>query len=109
MPDVLEQLHEMRSKSLEQWTDGRVVERWWIDIHLWFFMHLYADLANLELELRGWSVRESEHDTLMVLRVSQAGTPYVVFITSRDATHCMGKLKKFMRAGELKLVPDRFA
>lgn len=108
MPDVVQQLEDWRQSVLKDWTDHRVVSALWVDTHIWFFQHIYADLANYDLTLDGWSVREKDRGTLLVLKVTQDDTPYVVFLSSTDATHCMRKARDDLRDGGLKLIPDRF-
>lgn len=104
----LGKLDEYRDSLLEQWVDERVLAKRWLGIHIWFHLHSYADFANCGLTLQGYSVRESEDDVLLILKVREGDTPYVVFLGSSDTTHCMLKLKRQMRNGGLKLVPDRY-
>lgn len=108
MVDVAKQLDEWRQNVLRDWTDHRLVSDLWIDTHIWFFNHIYADCANCGVTLDGWSVREQDRGTLLVLKVTKDDTPYVVFVSSTDTTHCMRKVRDQMRNGGLKLVPDRF-
>lgn len=108
MADQTKVLDEWRQSVLTDWTDHRVVSSLWVDVHIWFYMHLYADLANLGLECQGWSVRQGERESLMVIKLTQDDAPYVVFVTSTDPTHCMRKLRDLLRNGGPKLVPDRF-
>lgn len=101
-------LDEWRQNVLREFTDHRIVSDLWLDCVIWFHMHLYADLANFELECQGWTVRQRERETLLVLKVTQRGTPYVVFVTSSDPIHCMRRLRAQFRDGGPKLVPDKF-
>lgn len=108
MPDVVQQLTDWRQSVLKDWTDHRIVSSLWLDLHIWWEMHLYADLANLELELTGWSVRELADGVRMVIKVRKEDIPYVVFFHSKDTTGCIRKARNDMRNGGLKLVPDRY-
>lgn len=108
MPDVAKQCDEWRQSVLKDWTDHRIVSDLWLDVHIWFYMHLYGDLAKFDLECQGWSVRQKERESLLVVKLTQGETPYVVFVTSSDPTHCMRKFRDMLRNGGPKLVPDRF-
>lgn len=108
MPDVAKQCDEWRHNVLKDWTDHRLVSDLWLDLHIWWNMHLYADLANLELELTGWSVRELGDGVRMVIKVRKEEAPYVVFFHSKDTTGCLRKVREAMRNGGLQLVVDRY-
>lgn len=108
MPDQTKILDDWRQDVLMDFTDHRIVSSLWVDTHIWFYMHLYADLLIHELTLDGWSVRQSERDTLLVLKLTKEDIPYVVFVTSSDPTHCMRKTRDLLRNGGLNLVRDRF-
>ena len=108
MVDVAAQCDDWRQRVLKDWKDHRLVSDLWVDTHIWFYMHLYADLAKHELECQGWSIRQGERDTLLVVKLTQESIPYVVFVTSSDPTHCMRKFRTMLRNGGPELVPDRF-
>lgn len=109
MTAQVEHLSEWRTNVLEGWTDERIVSKRDLDALLWFYQHMYADLANFELTLRGWSYRESEYSSLLVLKVTQGDIPYVVFSGSRDAISCVRKLKLSFQEETFQLVRDKFA
>jgi hypothetical protein len=107
--DNVKNLNEWREASLEQWTDERIVDQEWVDAHIWFHLHSYADFAKSGLELIGWSCRQKHGDWLLVLKVLEGGTQQVGFITSATPTRCMLKVRKLLRNGGLSLYADRFA
>lgn len=109
MPNVPKDLDDWRAGVLEDFTDHRLVDRMWVDAHMWWELHSYADFANLGLVLRGWSFRESHGDWCMVVKVNQEDTPYVVFVWSATPTRCVQKLRKLMRNGGVQLVVDKYA
>lgn len=108
MQDTREDLDTWRAAALEQWTDSRIVDAAWVDTHLWFFQHLYADLAQFSLGLRGYSFREKYGEWLLVLRLLQDSIPQVVFVSSKTPTGCMSKLRRMLRSEGIELREDRY-
>jgi len=109
MADTTEDLDAWRAAAIEQWSDGRIVDAAWLDVAIWFFQHSYADFVNLDCELIGFSLRQKHRDWLLVVKVLQGGTQRVGFVSSINPIRCMRKLRDMMRAGELRLMDDRFA
>lgn len=101
-------LDNWREASLEQWTDTRIVDQAWVDTQLWFFLHSYADFAESGLELVGFSFREKHGDWDLILKLDQGDIPLVAFVTSKNPTRCMSKLRKLLRNGGLALYQDKF-
>lgn len=108
MPDQREVLDEWRQDVLKDWSDSRLVSSLWLDVHIWWDLHLYADLAEHAIVLDGWTVREEPHGTLLVLKVTREDIPYVVFMSSKDTTGCMRRVREELRNGGLKLFPDKY-
>ena len=108
MADQTEVLDTWRQEAFAEWTDERIVSKDWLDICVWFHLHTYADLVNFGLELDGYSFRKEPDGWLLVLKVTQGDTPYVVFLSSRDTIGCMRKARSYLRNGGFKLYPDRF-
>lgn len=106
--DTTRDLDAWRKDSLASWQDSRIVDAEWVDAHIWFFLHSYSDLANVELVLDGFSFREKHGDWLLVLKVHQGETPLVGFVTSRNPTRCMRKARKLLREGTLSWIQDKF-
>lgn len=106
--DVAKDLDDWRAGVLECFTDHRIVSAEWVDAHLWFHLHSYADLAKSGLELRGWTFREKHGDWLLVLKLLSGGTPQVAFVTSANPTRCMLKARKLLRNGGLVVYEDKF-
>lgn len=104
-----EQLDEWRAGVLSEFVDHRVVDALWVDVHIWFFIHLYADLANYNAVYCGVSVRQKDDYTLMVVKVLLGDTPHVVFISGSTATSCMRKLRDKLRDESVNFVVDKYA
>lgn len=109
MAASIEKLDDWRRDALEQLADERAVSRASLELWWWFHMCLYADLAQHQWELRGYSVRLSEDDCLLTLRIVEDGVPYVVFTGSANTTLCIKKLRRQMRDGTVQVHDDRFA
>ena len=109
MPDQRAILDEWRETAVGQWQDSRIVDAEWVGVHLWFFQHLYADLAIYERELTGFSFRQKAADWLMVVKVDHLGTQEVVFVSGQNPTRCMRKLRRLLRDGGCSFYPDRYA
>lgn len=109
MEETVEQLNTWRQEVLSAWTDHRIVDDVWVDHQIWFFMHLYADLAKYGAVCTGYSFREKLQGTLMVLKVVKEENPYVVFVNGSTPTGCIRILRRQLREGELRLVPDQYA
>lgn len=108
MQDTRATLDEYRTNVLESWNDDRIVPKAWVDTHIWFFLHLYADLNQIGATLDGFNFRQSPDDTLLILKLTKEDLPYVVFVGSSDPTHCMSKLKRQLRAGDIRLLVDQY-
>lgn len=108
MGDQTQVLDKWRQNVLSDWKDHRLVSSLWVDTHIWFHLHIYADLANFDLQLDSWSFASLDRGTRLVLKVTHEDTPYVVFLSSGTPTECMRKARKALRDGGLKLVPDRY-
>ena len=109
MPDVKKDLDDWRQSVLTDFTDHRIVDTHWVDAHIWFFEHMYADLNEFGLECYGYSFKAKHEEWLLVLKVRTEDTPYVVFVSSQNPTRCMSKLRSLLRNGGPKLYEDRFA
>lgn len=107
--ETAEQLDEWRASVLEGFTDERIVSVEWVDAHIWFFAHSYADLGQSGLELRGFTFREKDGDWLLVLKLLQEGIPQVAFVSSANPTRCIQKTRKLLRNGGLTLYEDKYA
>lgn len=104
-----EQLDSWREDALSDLRDHRVIDPVWMDVHVWFFLHLYAEFVNVEWVLRGFSFRERDGVWLLVLKVSFDDIPQVVFVSSDTPTHCMSKLRKLLREDQAQFYPDKYA
>lgn len=107
--DVAKDLDKWRADSLEGFVDTRIVDAEWVDAHIWFFLHSYADFAKFGLELIGWTCREKHGDWLLVLKLVEEGTQRVAFVTSVTPTRCMLKARKLLRNSGLLVYDDKFA
>ena len=103
-----EQLDAWRLEALSQWTDERIVDASWVDVHIWFFLHAYADLAEMSLELYGVTFRENYAGWLMVVKVRQGDVPLVAFLSGKTPTGCMRHLRNQLREGNLNLSRDKY-
>lgn len=106
--DTREQLDSWRKEALASWKDHRIVDSEWVDAHIWFWLHLYSDLAQISAELRGVVFREKHGDWLMVLKIRQGDTPLVGFVTSKNPTRCMRKARDLLRNGGLAWSTDKW-
>lgn len=104
-----EDLDKWRLETLADWTDKRIVDVETMDIWIWFFEHLYADLVNFQWELAKFSFRQKDLDWLLVAGFDTPEGPQVVFLSSSTPTRCMRKLRSQLRSGELKSYPDKYA
>lgn len=102
-------LDTWRAAAVGQWTDSRIVDSTWIDAVLWFFLHSYADLAQIGAEVRGFSFRLDKEECLLVLKILREGIPEVVFLSSVTPTRCMQKLRRRLREGDVKFFVDKYA
>lgn len=109
MSKTVEDLRVWRKGTVEAWKEESVLSKENLDGLVWFYLHSYADYAELGVELRGYSVRESAEGTLLVLKVSQEGIPRVAFVSSLDTMCCIRKLQRLLRDGELRLFDDKYA
>jgi hypothetical protein len=109
MVNSVEDLDNWRAAALEQWKDARIVDGNVLDAWIWFFMHSWADFAKIDATLIKFSCRDKDDLTLMVVTLRQGDTQRVGFVTSADPTHCIKKLRRLLRKGELELYEDRFA
>ena len=109
MKDTRGDLDEWRKAALEKWTDHRIVDDDWLDTHIWFFMHAYADWNQIGCEFTGFSLRQRYGEWLLVVKLLKDGVPYIVFVSSSTPTRSMRKLKDLLRNGGVKLNPDKFA
>jgi len=66
-------------------------------------------LADHEYELLRLSFTFKEDEVLMVTKVRQEGTQYVVFVSRRDPMGCMQTFVRRLTEDTLKIYPDRFA
>lgn len=107
--DTRKQLEDWRAECTSNWTDTRIVDAEWVDANIWFWMHSYADFAQLGLELTGATFREKHGDWLLVLKLAQGDIRQVAFVTSSTPTRCMSKARKLLRNGGLLVYPDKFA
>jgi hypothetical protein len=107
--DTYGQLDEWRQSVLSDFTDHRIVDGLWIDVHIWFWLHLYADLADYDAVFRGVTIRQQEEYVLLVLKVFLAEVPHVVFISGGTPTSCMRKLRDKLRNNEVNFVVDKYA
>lgn len=105
---TLEQLDTWRQSVLSTWTDHRIADDLWVDVHLWFFLHLYADLVKYGMVVDGYSFREKVRDSLLTLKVHSDEGAYVVFSSSDTTTGCMRRLRERLREGDCKFVVDKY-
>lgn len=106
--DTRQQLDDWRGAALEGWTDHRIVDDAWVDVQIWFWLHLYADLAQYSLELDGANFSARGDVWLLVLKVHQGDTPLVGFVTSKNPTRCMSKARDLLRNGGLNWSRDKY-
>lgn len=106
--DTRQQLDDWRKESLTQWKDSRIVDATWLDAHIWFWQHLYSDLAQISMEFDGVTFRESNGVWLMVLKAHSEGVPLVGFVTSKNPTRCMRKARDLLRNGGLNWSRDKY-
>jgi hypothetical protein len=104
-----EQLDEWRQDVLSGFTDHRIVDTLWMDVHVWFWQHLYGDLSEYDAVFRGVTIRQQEEYVLLVLKVFLAEVPHVVFISGSTTTSCMRKLRDKLRNNEVNFVVDKYA
>ena len=97
------------SDALSSWNDHRIVDASWVDIHIWFFLHIYADLAKYGLELRGHTLRENYAGWLLVVKVQEGDIPLVGFLSGDTPTACMKRLRNCLRSDEMKWTRDKYA
>jgi len=79
------------------------------EAYTWLFEGLYTELAKDGGELRGFSFRLREADTLLVIRMMVKGAQVVAFIADRTTTDCVVKACRKWHEGTLNLSLDRFA
>lgn len=106
--ETIETLDQWRQDVLRDFTDHRIVDALWVDVHLWFFLHLYADLAKSGTRLEGFSLRDKQDMWLLVLKVTQADLPLVGFVSGSTPTSCMRKLRDRLRKEEMVWSADRY-
>jgi hypothetical protein len=104
-----EQLDEWRQNVLGEFVDNRIVDAAWLDCWVWFWLHLYADLANYDSVFRGAVFRQDDDYCLLVLKVSAEDIPQVVFVSGSSPTSCVRKLRNKLRDGSIIFSRDKFA
>lgn len=105
---TVEQLDEWRQSVLSGWTDHRIVDDLWVDLHIWFFMHLYADLAKAGMVLNGMTFSEKYGSWLLVVKVSQDKVPLVAFVSGKNPTSCMRQCRDLLRNGGVNWTRDKY-
>lgn len=104
----LKELDDWRQSVVSQWTDHRVVDDLWVDLHIWFWEHLYADLAEYDLYLKGFTLREKADEWLLVLKLWTGETQRVAFCSGDTPTGCIRRLRKRLRGETFETFPDKF-
>lgn len=107
--ETVDQLDQWRAAALEQWTDTRIVDPSWVDVHIWFFLHAYADLAEHSLVMHGFSLRESYAGWLLVVKATQDDVPLVAFVSGENPTSCMRQFRRGLRETKVNWTKDKFA
>lgn len=102
-------LDAWRMNALESWDDHRIVDRLWVDLHIWLFLHSYADLAQSSLVLYGLNFRESPAGWLLVVKVRQGEVPLVGFISGKNPTSCIRQFRECVRNDKMKWSRDKYA
>lgn len=95
-------------KSLEAWTDSRMVSRDQVRAMTMFLLYL-VNLADED----GWtydghSWKESSYLGCLVVKATCDGVPSVVFTNAATATAAMAIFLRKMEAKVLEWVPDRY-
>ena len=104
-----EQLDEWRADALSDFRDHRVIDALWVDCWVWFWLHLYADLANYDGVFSGAVFRQQDEYTLLVLKAVVEGIPSVVFVSGSSPTSCVRKLRDKLRDASVSFVIDKYA
>lgn len=108
MPDVAAQNDKFRASWLEGWNPEEGSHKEAADLLLWLHHHLYGEFVKCSGEVIGLNFRQKYGDWLLVVKVAIEDTQQVGFVTSSTTIGCVRKLRRLLRAGELRLFPDKF-
>ena len=97
------------SAALEQWTDHRIIEDGELYALLMLMVYQYDWFVNSGYSLRGFSFRQRDGRWLLTVKVSESGTPLVVFVTAENPTDCVYRFYSLAFEDRLSWVRDRYA
>jgi hypothetical protein len=108
MKDQVPELDSWRAAATEQWSDSRIVDAEFIDLHIWLHLHSYADFAKFGATLDGFSFCARPDGWLLVVKATIADTPQVAFVSSETTTGSVRIFRRLLRMGEVRWYPDKF-
>lgn len=94
--------------AMEQWTDKRVIDDVDLQNLLLFLLCVPKALSQNGTNLKGFSCRQKNNQTLLTVKGWEGETPLVVFITSATPIGCMGRFLALMEDDRLTWVKDRY-
>lgn len=96
------------SEMLDLFPDEGPITREEVETWAWWFTRMVNEFEERGWTYRGASIRYDGWSTLLVVKGRHEGTPYVVFVTERNTTHCMRVFRKMLDEGRVEWRQDKF-
>lgn len=94
--------------ALEQWTDQRVIEDADLESLLLLACYGRSILFKNGYILKAWGVRQKGDQQLLHVKVTESGTPLVVFLTGETTTSCVRRFWDLYEDDRLTWVRDKY-
>ena len=109
----MSKLHEGELERLRTVTTDCITNEYFTDRDLrlcvWFHSYLHNELLDLGGELVGYTFRQKQLLTLLVVKARFEGIQRVVFVSANSDVGCMQILFRMIRREELDWKKDKYA
>lgn len=105
LPD--KDLYELEA-AMEQWTDNRLIHSDDLEDLLAFLLYLPAVLSQSGLKYHGFSCRQQNGATRLMLKASENGTPLVAFVTAPTTTHSIVRTLDLLLEDRIRWNRDKY-